>query len=90
MSETRDPIGCAAADICKAFRYLGDLSYAVLPQDLAHSLGDLNKSFLACVRSAVDTQVQWIDARVAGGDRLREEWRQAGTRGQTTGSEPLT
>jgi hypothetical protein len=84
MSETRDPIGCAAAEISKAFRYLGDLSYAVLPQDLAHSVGDLNKSLLACVRSAVDAQVEWIDARVAGGDRLREEWRQAGTGEQAT------
>ena len=76
MPEGKDPIGCAAEEICNALQYLGDVSYAILPADVAHSLGDLKKSFLNCLRSGIDKELAWIDARVAGGDRLREEWRQ--------------
>jgi hypothetical protein len=77
MDEARDPIKSAASEICDALRYLGDVSYAVLPQNVAHDLGDLKKKFLANVRSLIDRDIEWIDARVAGGDRLREEWRSA-------------
>src|ERR1700737_4686758 len=76
MEEARDSIN----DVCEALfdglRYIGDVSYAVLPRDVAHSLGDLKKSFWSNVRSAIDKELDWIDERVAGGDRLREEWRQ--------------
>lgn len=86
MDEARDPLGSAANDICAAFRYLGDVSYAILPQQVAHDLGDLNKKILSnirsCVDSLVDKNIQWNDERVAGGDRLREEWRQACNRNQ--------
>jgi hypothetical protein len=60
-----------------AARYAGDVSYAVLPRDVAHSLGDLKKSILNALKSCADKEIQWIDERVAGGDRLREEWQQA-------------
>jgi hypothetical protein len=63
-------------EICDAFRYLGDASYAVLPKDVAHNLGDLKKSFLSTVRSLIDKDIEWVEARVAGGDRLREEWKE--------------
>lgn len=76
-AETRDPINCAANAICDFFRYVGDVSYAVLPQDMAHSLGDLKKSFLSNVRELIDKDIEWVDARVAGGDRLREEWKRS-------------
>ncbi len=76
MSEARERVNCAANDICDAWRYLGDVSYAILPHDLAHGLGDFKKSFLNFMRTAIDKEVEWIDERVAGGDRLREEWRQ--------------
>jgi hypothetical protein len=59
-----------------ALRYVGDVSYAILPQDLAHNLGDLKKSFLTTIRSLIDKDIEWVEARVAGGDRVREEWRQ--------------
>lgn len=55
-------------------RYLGDASYAILPEDIAHRLAELKKSFLGGVRYLVDKEIEWIDERVAGGDRLREEW----------------
>jgi hypothetical protein len=63
-------------ELREALRYVGDVSYAILPQDLAHNLGDLKKSFLTTIRSLIDKDIEWVDARVAGGDRVREEWRQ--------------
>ena len=76
-SEARESVNSAASAVCDSLRYLGDLSYAVLPRDIAHSVGDLKKSFLSFVRTAVDKEIEWIDERVAGGDRLRDEWRQS-------------
>jgi hypothetical protein len=63
-------------ELCDAVRYLGDASYAILPKDVAHNLGDLKKSFLSTIRSLIDKDIEWVDARVSGGDRLREEWQQ--------------
>ncbi len=82
MDEARDPIKSAVSDVCDALRYLGDVSYAVLPENIAHDLGDLKKKFLGNVKSLIDKDIEWIDARVAGGDRLREEWRRACHRDQ--------
>ncbi|HEX9425324.1 MAG TPA: hypothetical protein VF899_18930 [Pyrinomonadaceae bacterium] len=62
-------------ELCDAVRYIGDVSYAILPEDVAHNLGDLNKSFLSTIRSLIDKDIEWVEARVAGGDRLREEWK---------------
>lgn len=76
-TENPDPINSAANAVCDAFRYLGDMSYAVLPEDMAHSLGEFKKSFLNNVRELIDKDIEWIDARVAGGDRLREEWKRS-------------
>jgi hypothetical protein len=66
-----------------ALRYLGDASYAILPPNVAHELGDLKKKFLSNVRSLIEKDIEWIDARVAGGDRLREEWKRACSREQS-------
>lgn len=76
MPEPRDPVCDAADAVCDGLRQIGDISYAILPRDMAHALGDLKKSVLSTIRCAVDWQIGWIDDRVAGGDRLREEWRQ--------------
>lgn len=59
-----------------ALRYVGDVSYAILPREVAHNLGDLKKSFLTTIRSLIDKDIEWTEARVAGGDKVREEWRQ--------------
>jgi hypothetical protein len=77
VNEEKDPIDSAFNAICDAARYLGDVSYAVLPRDMAHSLGEFKKSFLNNVRYLVEKDIEWVDARVAGGDRLREEWKRA-------------
>ena len=75
MEEEAKATACNVANaFCDALNYLGDLSYAVLPEDLAHNLGDLKKKFLSGVRSGIDQEIEWIDERVAGGDKLREEW----------------
>ena len=79
MEEARGSDHCSTEAVCDALRFLGDASYAVLPRDLAHQLGELKKNFWSGVRWLVDKEIEWIDARVAGGDRLREEWR-SGTR----------
>ena len=63
-------------ELSDALRYVGDVSYAILPEDLAHNLGDLKKSFLNTIRSLIDKDIEWVEARVAGGDRLRQEWQQ--------------
>lgn len=76
MQDARDPV-CEVKDaVCDGLRQIGDFSYAVLPREMAHALADLKKSVLSQIRSLVDWEIGWIDDRVAGGDRLREEWRQ--------------
>jgi hypothetical protein len=77
MSEPRESVDNACKAVSDALRYLGDASYAILPPNVAHDLGDLKKKFLGNVCSLIEKDIEWIDARVAGGDRLREEWKQA-------------
>jgi hypothetical protein len=75
-SSTQNTESNVMNELCDALRYLGDASYAILPKDLAHNLGDLKKSFLSTIRSFIDQDIEWVEARVSGGDRLREEWAQ--------------
>jgi hypothetical protein len=78
-------------ELCDALRYIGDVSYAILPRDMAHNLGDLKKSFLTTIRSLIDKDIEWVDARVAGGDRVREEWQQKCNRDEAEGApEPIS
>jgi hypothetical protein len=74
MPETNESEYSTVNVIKDALRYLGDASYAILPPDVAHRLAELKKSFWGGVRYLVDKELEWIDARVAGGDRLRDEW----------------
>ena len=77
-------------ELCDAFRYIGDVSYAILPKDVAHNLGDLKKSFLTTIRTLIDKDIEWVEARVAGGDRVREEWQQACSQDKSEGApEPV-
>lgn len=76
MSEVKDTCQNVIDDLSDAVRYLGDASYAILPKDVAHNLGDLKKSFLKTIRTLIDKDIEWVEARVEGGDRVREEWRQ--------------
>jgi hypothetical protein len=76
MENARDPVHCVTEAISDGLKRLGDFSYAILPADIAHSLGDFKKSVLSNIRDCIEKDIEWIDARVAGGDRLREEWRE--------------
>src|SRR5882762_1753921 len=77
-------------ELCDALRYVGDVSYAILPKDVAHNLGDLKKSFLGTIRSLIDKDIEWVEARVSGGDRLREEWQEKCNRAKAEGApEPV-
>jgi hypothetical protein len=76
MEDARDPIRNAAGAVCDGLRQIGDFSYAILPKDIAHALGDFKKAFLGQIRNVVNLEIDWIDERVAGGDKLRDEWRE--------------
>ena len=89
--EVRETACNIANAFCDALNYLGNVSYAVLPRNLAHDLGDLKKTFLGGVREAVDKEVAWIDDRVAGGDKLREEWaRRCETENAAQATDPVS
>lgn len=75
MESTNESSRSPVETIKDALRYLGDASYAILPEDMAHRLADFKKSLLGGVRCVIEKDIEWIDARVEGGDRLREEWR---------------
>ena len=78
-------------ELCDAVRYIGDVSYAILPRDVAHNLADLKKSFLTTIRSLIDKDIEWVDARVAGGDRVRAEWQEKCNRDTAEGApEPIS
>jgi hypothetical protein len=74
MPDTNESPNSPVNVIKDGLRYLGDASYAILPEDIAHRLAELKRSFWNGVRSLVDMELEWIDGRVEGGDRLREEW----------------
>ena len=82
MQEAKESAQCAVNAVCDALKYLGDASYAVLPRDIAHGLGDFKKAVLSNFRSLIDWEIDWVEERVVGGDRLREEWQQACKRDQ--------
>ena len=88
-SEARQSVNRVVSAVWDCARQFGDMSYAILPRDLAHSVGDLKKSFLNVVRTAVDKEIEWIDERVAGGDRLRDEWRRSYEADKSGAGEPI-
>jgi hypothetical protein len=67
-----------------------DASFAILPRDVAHRLGEFEKNFWGSVRWFADKQVGWIDDSLKGADRLREEWqrrsRERGSSSDTAGT----
>jgi hypothetical protein len=75
MEQARESAQRVADAVCDGLKQFGDISYAMMPKDIAHALADLKKAFLSQIRSAVDWEIEWIDERVAGGDKLREEWK---------------
>lgn len=92
-TESQSQAGCESNlvnELSDALRYLGDASYAILPKDVAHNLGDLKKSFLSTIRTLIDKDIEWVDARVAGGDRVRDEWQEKWRAKSEAASEPAS
>ena len=88
MQDGRDPVREVTDAVCDGFRQIGDISYAILPKNIAHTLADFKKAVLTELTGALQWQMEWIDNRVAGGDRLREEWREKCRR--QTSTDPTT
>jgi hypothetical protein len=82
MEETTKSRYNTGNPLCDAARYVNDAAYAILPRDVAHSLGEIEKNFWSGVRCFVDKELEWIDARLEGSDRLREQWREAARRSE--------
>ena len=76
MQEGRDPIRDVADAVLGGLRQIGDCSYAIMPKDIAHSVAGFKKAVLVQLTTALQLEMEWIDNRVAGGDKLREEWRE--------------
>jgi hypothetical protein len=76
MAEGRDPIRDVADAVLGGLRQIGDCSYAILPKDIAHSVAGLKKALLTQLTTALQLEMEWIDDRVAGGDKLRDKWRE--------------
>jgi len=75
MIDTNDSRYKTGNPICDAVRFLCDASFAVLPRDAAHQLGEFEKNFWGGLRWFADKSVTRIDESLAAADRLREEWR---------------
>ena len=76
MQESRDPIRDVADAVLGGLRQIGDCSYAILPKDIAHTVAGINKALLGNLTNALRWQMEWIDDRVAGGDKMRDKWRE--------------
>ena len=76
MPENRDPIRDVADAVLGGLRQIGDCSYAILPKDIAHSVAGLKKALLTQITTALQWDMELIDDRVAGGDKLRDKWRE--------------
>ncbi len=44
-------------------------------KDVINELCDAVRYIGDVIRSLIDKDIEWVNARVAGGDRLREEWK---------------
>ena len=88
MNETKDPRYNTGNPVCDALRFLCDASFAVLPRDAAHKLGEVEKNIWGSVRWFADKSAGWEDESLAAADRLRDEWNRRRT--ETTDTPPAT
>jgi hypothetical protein len=83
MHDIKDPVREVCDAVCDGLRQIGDVSYAILPKKIAHSLADFKKALLTELTGALQWEIEWIDNRVAGGDKLRQEWQEKCRRPET-------
>lgn len=86
MQETSEARYETGNVICDAVRYIGDAAYAVLPEDWAHDLAEMEKNFWSGLGCLVDKQLKWIDERIEASDRLRQQWRRRTQPPESSGS----
>ena len=61
MEETTESAGKNVVnELCDAIRYLGDVSYAVLPRDIAHNLGVIRENM-----GQLSDAVRWYQEALA-------------------------
>ena len=90
MKEGRDCVNDVCGAVMDGVRKIDEFSYAILPKDVAHAVADLNKSLLNQFRELIDWKLRWNDEVLAGGDRLREEWREKCQRESSTTADPTS
>lgn len=90
MKEGRDCVNDVCGAVMDGVRRIDEISYAILPKDVAHAVADLNKSLLNQFRELIDWKLRWNDEVLAGGDRLREEWREKCRRERATATDPTS
>jgi hypothetical protein len=88
MADINDSRYKTGNPIADALRFLCDASYAVLPRDAAHQLGEFEKNLWGGLRWCAERGVERIDESLAAADRLRDEWRKCRTAGPAP--EPMT
>jgi hypothetical protein len=76
MDSTNQTPNRNCASLCDALRELCAASYAILPRDAAHRLGEFQKNCWGALGWFADKNIDWIEQGVAEGDRLRAEWQQ--------------
>ncbi|HEY6804056.1 MAG TPA: hypothetical protein VI306_10790 [Pyrinomonadaceae bacterium] len=76
MNDAQERINDVAGAVCDGLRQIGDFSFAILPKDIAHALGNFQTAILSEVRKVIDWEINWTEARVEGGDKLRDDWRE--------------
>ncbi|HYN85541.1 MAG TPA: hypothetical protein VER32_09820 [Pyrinomonadaceae bacterium] len=74
MEGTKDPRYNTGNAVGDALRFICDASFAVLPRDAAHKLGEFEKNFWGGVRWFAEKNMGWVDESLAAADRLRDEW----------------
>jgi hypothetical protein len=84
ISMNNDPRYSTGDSLKDIWRFFCDASFAVLPADVAHRLGEFEKNVWGGVRCFAEKNLEWIDDALAGGDRLREEWQRRRDTNTTT------
>ena len=88
MNGTTDPRYNTGDSLKDIWHFLCDASFAIFPKDVAHQLGEFEKNVWGGIRCFAEKNLELNDDALAGGDRLREEWRRRCE--HTPGPEPIT
>jgi hypothetical protein len=88
MADINDSRYKTGNPIADTLRFICDASFAVLPRDAAHQLGEFEKNLWGGLRWCAERSIERIDESLDAADRLREEWRRRHTTTTTTTTAP--